>query len=583
MSIIRPKQDYALPEAARPPRAATRRLRRPTRSASRVEFLEMEHAVVDLVAGGATAVQSLAPLLDWLAAGGAADHAVLFLFNPEGRRVSMAAPSATPQLVRGALDALAVRAEDDPIGAAQRRREAIFVGNAQIERRWPSFAAAMAGLDLRAVWAYPVAGPGGGDVLGVLALFRRQAGLPPQAAKALIDRAAPLARLALEHDRRRLALYHADERFDALTASIPGVVYQRVVSPEGDIRYTYISEGARELFGVSPAEVLENPNNLFDCLGAEYRASLRDKLAAAGREMRIWDVEVPVIARDGKRKWTHARARPHRRADGSIEWNGLILDATQLKAANLALAAANRAKSEFLANMSHELRTPLNAVLGFAEMMREQVLGPIGNARYQQYAADIHQSGAHLLGIINDILDLAKVESGKLELNEEPLELARAVEASMLFLRERAERGRIALATRLAEPLIRLIADKRKLMQILSNLLSNAVKFTPEGGSVALEAGRDAAGDLVIAVRDSGIGIAPEQIPHLFEPFAQADSGLNRKFEGAGLGLPLTKAMVELHGGSVAIESAPRAGTVATVTLPARRILPAADPAAAAA
>ncbi len=578
MSIIHPKQDFALPLPAKvvrdaPRRARKARRRKPTASASsHGDFLAVNHAVVELIATGATPVQSLAPLLDWLVDGAGIDHGVMFLFNSEGIRVTMVAATTTPSSVQIALDRLSIRPIEDPFGLAARRRTPVIIDNALADHRWPVFSATMAELDLRATWAIPILGSGG-DTLGVLALFRRQSGWASGKTKSAIDLFVPVAKLALEHDHRRLLLHQADERFDALTASVPGVVYQRVVSPEGDIHYTYVSEGVRELFGVSPAEVLKDPNNLFNCLGAEYRASLRGNLLAAGRDLRIWDVEVPVIARDGTRKWSHARARPHRRADGSVVWNGLILDATQIKEANLALTAANRAKSEFLANMSHELRTPLNAIIGFSEMIRDQAVGPIENARYRQYADDIHHSGTHLLGIIIDVLDLAKIESGRLVLNAEPVDVTQAILASIRFVRERAERRNITLATNLGGTPLRAHGDRRKLMQVLANLLSNAVKFTPEGGRVSIEARCDAEGALVIDVRDTGIGIAPDQIAGLFEPFAQADSGLNRKYDGTGLGLPLAKSMVELHGGTIDIASVPNAGTCVTVKLPRERTL----------
>ena len=214
---------------------------------------------------------------------------------------------------------------------------------------------------------------------------------------------------------------------------------------------------------------------------------------------------------------------------------------------------ANRTKSEFLANMSHELRTPLNAIIGFSEMIKAEVYGP-GLPRYRDYATDIHGAGQHLLSLINDILDLSKAEAGKLELHVEPVDLADLIRESTRLMSERAAQQNLRLTLDIAA-LPPLLIDRLRTKQILLNLLSNAIKFTPEHGSVSVKADLDQAGRVVICVRDTGIGIAPEKIALAFEPFRQIDSTLARKFEGTGLGLPLVKTLIELHGGDVTLES----------------------------
>ena len=406
-----------------------------------------------------------------------------------------------------------------------------------------------------------------------MVLYRDAPSLPTEDDDYYLDAVSPLARVAIEHDRMERALQQADERLASLASSLPGVVYQRVVTPDGEIFYTYVSEGARDLFGVSPEEIIADPQALFDCHSPEYRATFRDNLLAASRELSMWDVEAPVISRDGKHKWTHAIARPTRQADGSVVWNGIILDSTRIKEASLALAETSRAKSEFLANMSHELRTPLNAIMGFSEVIENEMLGPIGLAQYREYAGDIHESGSHLLDVINDILDLAKIESGKLELNETVIDLGQVVERSVKMVQERATAHSISLDLYLDDDLPKIRVDERKLKQILVNLLSNAVKFTPDGGSVIVCAVVDEAKEFIISVADTGIGIEPEFMPRLYEPFAQAESGLDRKYEGTGLGLPLTKAMVKLHDGVMDIESRLGIGTTVTIRLPEYRIV----------
>ncbi|MGE5203232.1 MAG: sensor histidine kinase [Acidobacteriota bacterium] len=236
--------------------------------------------------------------------------------------------------------------------------------------------------------------------------------------------------------------------------------------------------------------------------------------------------------------------------------------------------SASEAKSRFLANMSHELRTPLNAIIGFSEMMRTEALGPVGSPRYRAYADDINRSGMHLLGLINDLLDLSKIEAGKMELAEEMVEVPRLVGDCLLLVRDVARRGKVELVAELSPGLPLLYADERKLKQVLLNLLSNAVKFTPEGGRVAVTAEASGARGLAIAVADTGIGIAPEHLAVVLEPFGQVRHAQDDLPEphGTGLGLPLSKALAELHGGRLEIVSALGRGTTIRLCLPPERV-----------
>jgi signal transduction histidine kinase len=233
---------------------------------------------------------------------------------------------------------------------------------------------------------------------------------------------------------------------------------------------------------------------------------------------------------------------------------------------------ANRAKSDFIANMSHELRTPLNAIIGFSQLMASEVFGPAGHPNYKAYSQDIQDSGVHLLAVINDILDLSKIEAGKAELHEEPVDPCDGIRRCLRVVAERAVAAGLALVERLDAGLPALRADKRMFKQIVLNLLSNAVKFTPAGGRVEIRAGLGDDGSLVIAVEDTGIGIAPADIAKAMSPFEQIDSSLNRRYPGTGLGLSLTKSLVELHGGSFELASEVGVGTLATVRLPPARL-----------
>lgn len=235
---------------------------------------------------------------------------------------------------------------------------------------------------------------------------------------------------------------------------------------------------------------------------------------------------------------------------------------------------ATLAKSEFLANMSHELRTPLNAVIGFSDAMRGKIFGPLGNDKYLDYVDNIHDSGEHLLALINDILDVAKIEAGELELSEENIDVAKATEACFALVRPRAQKGGVELRNDLPERIPQLFADQRRFKQVLVNLLSNAVKFTPESGTVSVRAQAHEDGQLEISVIDTGIGMDETGIAKALEPFGQVDGSLSRTSEGTGLGLPLTKHLMEAHGGTMGITSKKGEGTAVTILFPTIRVGP---------
>ena len=234
---------------------------------------------------------------------------------------------------------------------------------------------------------------------------------------------------------------------------------------------------------------------------------------------------------------------------------------------------ANRAKSEFLANMSHELRTPLNAVIGFSDVMNGEMFGSVGHPKYREYVQDINASGIHLLDLINDILDISKIEAGKIDLHEENVDVSRILGSCLTLVKERADEAGVDIERDTPSNLPALYADERKFKQILINLLSNAIKFTPSGGKVTIRIWYRGDNGYVFQIADTGIGIALADIPKALTPFQQVDSDLNRKYEGTGLGLPLTKALTELHGGSLGLQSEVGVGTTVTVRFPAERIV----------
>ena len=264
------------------------------------------------------------------------------------------------------------------------------------------------------------------------------------------------------------------------------------------------------------------------------------------------------------------------------EKDSLIAELEQSKAisddARRRAEGSNIAKSQFLAQMSHELRTPLNAILGFSEVMNTEVFGPHHVAVYKEYSGDIHNSGQHLLGLINEILDLSRIEAGRYELNEEPVSLSAVVEDCHHLLTLRAQNRGINVHDVFEPDLPRLWADERALRQICLNLLSNAIKFTPSGGDIWLKVGWTAAGGQYMSVKDTGPGIPEEEIPVVLSSFGQGSNAIKSAEQGAGLGLPIAKNLVDMHGGTFTLKSKVRIGTELIATFPPERVMAALPP-----
>ncbi len=294
--------------------------------------------------------------------------------------------------------------------------------------------------------------------------------------------------------------------------------------------------------------------------------------AYSGRESAA---EARLRRGEGEYVWTEIRCRPTASVKGApAEIVAVTRDISERKAQERALIeardeamSASRAKSSFLANMSHELRTPLNAIIGFSELMTRELFGELGDARYQEYAQLIHDSGGHLLELINGVLDMSKIEAGKFELYQEIFDLDDVAVSSLRFVRLAAESGGVTLTHTVAPAAAHIFADRRAIKQILVNLLSNGIKFTPRGGEVVLEARLSEEG-VEIMVRDSGIGIAKSDIGKLGKPFEQAENAAMRPKEGTGLGLALVKSLATMHGGQVTLELALGIGTTVKVVLP---------------
>jgi two-component system cell cycle sensor histidine kinase PleC len=309
-------------------------------------------------------------------------------------------------------------------------------------------------------------------------------------------------------------------------------------------------------------------------------------IAVAGADQRIDTLLLALMSASAQlffillayRLYSSAVATLHSRA----EKDALFAELEQAKAnsdeARRRAEEANLAKSRFLATMSHELRTPLNAILGFSEVMKNEVFGPHASPSYKDYSGDIHASGQHLLTLINEILDLSRIEAGRYELNEEALRLSHVVEDARHMLNLRAKAKNQILKEVVDTALPRLWADERAVRQIVLNILSNAIKFTPQGGEIIVKVGWTGSGGQYVSVRDNGPGIPEEEIPVVMSSFGRGSWALKTAEQGSGLGLPIVKGLVDLHGGTFVLKSKPREGTEAIVTFPASRVMDALAP-----
>lgn len=369
---------------------------------------------------------------------------------------------------------------------------------------------------------------------------------------------------------------------EARLAGVLNIAPDAMILVDRDFRIRLYNQGAESVFGYTADEAIGHP---MDILIPERLRQQHQKLVAAFAESSQSTVradgrgQIVGVRKDGAEFPASVSISKMERSGEAVFFVILRDVSERLQAERAVIAAkehaelANRTKSQFLANMSHELRTPLNAIIGFAEVIQNQTFGPVGNPRYVEYVTDIRESGEHLLALINDILDLSKIEAGKDELHEENLDIAAIVRACMLVVRARAEAAGVSLRVDIADDLPYLFADERKLKQILINLLSNSVKFTEAGGEVSAAAWVADSGDFCLRVADSGIGMAAEDIPRALDSFQQIQSDLNRTYDGTGLGLPLTKSLIELHDGTMDLKSEVGVGTTAVAHFPAERVV----------
>lgn len=371
-----------------------------------------------------------------------------------------------------------------------------------------------------------------------------------------------------------------NERMHLLLRSNPAVLYSTGMG--ADHAGSYVSENVEAVFGYDPAEFLDRPDFWQRNIHPEDLPDVQERVRNMDDDDQ-WYVEYRLRMADGEYRRVGDHVNIHRDETGRVaELIGCWVDLSQrsqweqgLLSAKEEAEAAHRAKTEFLANISHELRTPLNAILGFTQILCDQPERmPTSIEKYKEYTAIIHESGRRLLDTIDDLLDVAKIESGRFEIHESTFPFESMLRRTLRLVATQAEAARVTVEAALPDRLEAIYADEPGLKQALLNVLSNAVKFTRPGGHVVLEAGISDKGEPWFAVSDTGIGMSAAQADMAVKPFAQAECHLSRRYEGSGLGLYLTKSIVELHGGTVAITSEPDKGTRVTVTLPAKRSFP---------
>lgn len=380
--------------------------------------------------------------------------------------------------------------------------------------------------------------------------------------------------LQLVHRQSEYAIEASEERYRLLAENVNDMI--TLHDRRG--RVVFASQAARQLLGATAPTVLGD--GLFEHVHVADRPAFLSALNRCRANSEPMSVEFR-LRRGGSSEsayyaWVEMRCRPMPQADGSDQSAVVAITrdisqhkeyAAQLLRARGEAEGANRAKSQFLASMSHELRTPLNAIIGFSEILERELFGKLGEERYRDYARLIHESGEHLLGVVNGILDMSKIEAGKFSIEREPFSVGALVESCCDVLRHTAETKGLTLTSQVADGLPELAADKRACKQMLLNVISNAVKFTEKGGWVTVAASIEG-GNMVFAVSDNGIGISEKDLPRLGNPFVQAASSYDRSYEGAGLGLSVVRGLAQLHGGSLELESKLGKGTTVRIALP---------------
>jgi PAS domain S-box-containing protein len=385
------------------------------------------------------------------------------------------------------------------------------------------------------------------------------------------------------HESTPSPVFNIDDSFRNVFDAVHDGIF---ISDPATGRFIEVNQPGCDMFGYSKAELIGSDIGFLSSGTHPYTLDMAIENSTRARSDGGQIFEWHCKARNGVLFWTEISIR-YTEIGHIPAVVAIVRDITErkrldekLRLAVLQAFAASAAKSSFLASMSHELRTPLNAIIGFSDLMLTQTLGPLGNPRYREYINDIHGSGLQLLALIDDLLDLSRIDAGEAHLIEQTVSLRHVIAAACRMVELQAKEAKLQIAVELPPDLPDVRGDERRIKQIVLNLLSNAVKFTPAGGTITITAKKSESG-LLLEVSDTGIGIAEADLPRVLERFGQVDSSLSRKHKGTGLGLPLVKQMIELHGGSLSIKSEVNVGTTAAVAFPRERVIAATRRAAA--
>jgi PAS domain S-box-containing protein len=538
------------------------------------DLLAASSEIIELIAASASLDDTLARIAIVVERLAAPALCSILLLDADGAHVRHGAAPSLPPSYTGAIDGVAIGPAAGSCGTAMYRRAPVVVRDIASDPLWVPWRALALEHGLRACWSLPIIDEAG-PVLGAFALYHREPREPSPIEWRLVGHMCRLVRLAIIQHRREVALRDSEERFRAFAEASSDWFWEQ----DAELRFTWASEIPPELGLVHPEGFIGKTRwEVADHGPTPARWAAHKADLEARRPFRDFRFERAAV--DGTHRHINVSGHPIFDEQGAFRgYRGTARDITAQVNAQTALIAAkeeaetaSRTKSQFLAHMSHELRTPLNAVLGFSEVIRDAVVGPV-EPRYRDYAGDIHKAGQHLLNLINDVLDLSKIEVGRLALHDDPVSLADVVATCLRLVSERAREGQLAITEDLPADLPPVRGDALRLKQVVLNVLSNAVKFTPAGGAVRITAARAPDGGITLAVIDTGIGMSAEDIPVALAPFRQVEGALNRRYEGTGLGLPLAKSLVELHDGKLDIESTVGSGTSVFIRLPARRVL----------
>ncbi len=528
-------------------------------------LLDAQGRILELMADGASlrdTLSHIALLVEELAPPALCS---ILLLQPDGKHLKPAAAPSLPAEYSAAIDGVEIGPQAGSCGTASWRKEAVIVTDIATDPLWEGPREFTLSFGLRACWSLPIL-QSDGTVLGTIAMYYREPRAPTARDWGLLAPCARMVRLALAEHRREDELRASEARW-RLAADASGLGTYDIDFTTGADAW---SPQFKAILGL-PETTTPSPTLFAEIVHPEDRALFENSFRPmpAPDANVLQNEELRIIRADtSEERIVVLRGRVLFDAEGNpLRGLGTLTDITEqrhheheLAEAKAHAEAANRAKSRFLASMSHELRTPLNAIIGFSDVIRQRIFGPIAPSRYEDYVADIHHSGEHLLSLINDILDMAKIESGKFELHPAPLDPAEIARQALLFVAPQAEAGTLTLTTDILPELV-LMADERATRQILTNLLSNAVKFTQAGGQVHVFADLMDEGGLALGVEDNGVGMSQDELATALEPFGQVGQMHTVDGLGTGLGLPIVKSLIEAHGARFCIRSTPGQGT----------------------